>query len=31
MVFDPIVLFFLLGVIAGIVKSDLKMPSALYE
>lgn len=31
MIFDPIVLFFLLGVIAGVVKSDLKMPSALYE
>ena len=31
MVFDPIVLFFLLGVIAGIIRSDLEMPSALYE
>lgn len=28
---DPVVLFFLLGLIAGWAKSDLKLPSALYE
>lgn len=28
---DPVVLFFLLGLAAGIAKSDLKLPSALYE
>lgn len=31
MTVEPIVWFFLLGVFAGVVKSDLKMPSALYE
>ncbi|WP_373974181.1 sodium-dependent bicarbonate transport family permease [Chitinibacter sp. SCUT-21] len=28
---DPVVLFFLLGLAAGIAKSDLKLPSALYD
>jgi uncharacterized protein len=28
---DPVVLFFLLGVIARLAKSDLKLPEALYE
>jgi hypothetical protein len=28
---DPVVLFFLLGLAAGLAKSDLKLPSALYE
>ncbi|MCX7945941.1 MAG: sodium-dependent bicarbonate transport family permease [Hydrogenophilus sp.] len=31
MAFDPIVLFFLLGVIAGLAKSDLKIPAVVYE
>lgn len=31
MTFDPIVLFFLLGVVSGLVKSDLKIPAAIYE
>jgi hypothetical protein len=30
-VFDPVILFFLLGVFAGISKSDLKIPGVLYE
>ena len=29
--FDIVVLFFLFGVIAGLVRSELKLPSALYE
>lgn len=29
--FDPVILFFLLGVFAGISKSDLKIPGVLYE
>lgn len=29
--FDPVILFFLLGVFAGISKSDLKVPGVLYE
>jgi uncharacterized protein len=29
--FDPVILFFLLGVFAGISKSDLKIPAVLYE
>lgn len=29
--FEPVVLFFLLGVFAGLVRSDLKIPSAIYE
>ncbi|WP_028450246.1 sodium-dependent bicarbonate transport family permease [Chitinibacter tainanensis] len=28
---DPVVLFFLLGLLAGLAKSDLKLPSALYD
>ncbi len=28
---DPVVLFFVLGLVAGVVRSDLKLPSALYE
>ncbi|WP_348943798.1 sodium-dependent bicarbonate transport family permease [Chitinibacter sp. FCG-7] len=28
---DPVVLFFLLGLAAGLAKSDLKLPSALYD
>ncbi|MCX7898360.1 MAG: sodium-dependent bicarbonate transport family permease [Rhodocyclaceae bacterium] len=31
MSFEPVVLFFLLGVIAGLARSDLKIPSAIYE
>ena len=29
--FEPVVLFFVMGVVAGLLRSDLKMPSALYE
>lgn len=29
--FEPVILFFLLGVIAGFVRSDLKIPGVLYE
>lgn len=29
--FDPVILFFLLGVVAGVSKSDLKIPGVLYE
>lgn len=29
--FDPVILFFILGVSAGIFKSDLKIPAVLYE
>ena len=28
---DPVVLCFVLGLIAGVAKSDLKLPEALYE
>lgn len=28
---DPVVFFFILGLLAGILKSDLKMPESLYE
>ena len=28
---DPVVLFFLLGLIARIAKSDLRLPEALYD
>ncbi len=28
---DPVVLFFLLGVVARLAKSDLRLPEALYE
>jgi len=31
MTLDPVIWFFLLGVIAGIAKSDLKLPPAIYE
>ncbi|WP_018872710.1 sodium-dependent bicarbonate transport family permease [Thioalkalivibrio sp. ALJ16] len=31
MAFDPVVLFFLLGAVAGLAKSDLKIPMAIYE
>lgn len=30
-IMDPIVLFFLLGVLARLLKSDLRLPEALYE
>ena len=29
--FEPVILFFLLGVVAGVVRSDLKIPGVLYE
>ena len=29
--FEPVVLFFVLGVAAGLLRSDLKLPAALYE
>ena len=29
--FEPVILFFLLGAIAGFVRSDLKIPGVLYE
>ena len=29
--FEPVILFFLLGVIAGLLRSDLKIPGVLYE
>lgn len=31
MSFDPVILFFLLGLGAGVVRSDLKIPAVLYE
>ncbi len=31
MPFEPVILFFLLGVLAGVVRSDLKIPAVLYE
>ena len=31
MSFEPVVLFFLLGVIAGLARSDLKIPGSIYE
>lgn len=31
MSFEPVVLFFLLGVAAGLLRSDLKIPGAIYE
>ncbi|MFO8003384.1 sodium-dependent bicarbonate transport family permease [Thioalkalivibrio sp.] len=31
MQFEPVVLFFLLGVFAGLVRSDLKIPGSIYE
>ncbi|WP_418318793.1 sodium-dependent bicarbonate transport family permease [Piscinibacter sakaiensis] len=29
--FEPVILFFLLGIIAGVIRSDLKIPGVLYE
>ena len=29
--FDPVVLFFLLGIVAGVLRSDLKIPSSVYD
>jgi len=29
--FEPVVLFFMLGVVAGLVRSDLKIPGSIYE
>lgn len=31
MTLDPVVLFFVLGVIAGLARSDLRLPAAIYE
>lgn len=31
MSFEPVVLFFVLGVLAGLLRSDLKIPGAIYE
>lgn len=31
MTFEPVVLFFLLGAIAGLMCSDLKIPSSIYD
>lgn len=31
MILDPVVGFFVLGVVAGLIRSDLKLPSGLYE
>ncbi|MCS6786925.1 MAG: sodium-dependent bicarbonate transport family permease [Thiobacillaceae bacterium] len=31
MSFEPVVLFFVLGVLAGLLRSDLKIPAAIYE
>jgi len=31
MPFEPVILFFLLGVLAGLARSDLKIPAVLYE
>ena len=31
MTFEPVVLFFLLGTIAGLMRSDLKIPGSIYE
>ncbi|MGL5105369.1 MAG: sodium-dependent bicarbonate transport family permease, partial [Plesiomonas shigelloides] len=28
---DPVVLFFLLGLLAGLARSDLKLPPSLYD
>lgn len=28
---DPVILFFLFGLAAGLLRSELKLPSALYE
>jgi hypothetical protein len=29
--FEPVVLFFVLGVMAGLLRSDLKIPGSIYE
>ena len=29
--FEPVILFFLLGLLAGLARSDLKIPAVLYE
>ncbi|TXF12607.1 sodium-dependent bicarbonate transport family permease [Pelomicrobium methylotrophicum] len=31
MIIEPVILFFLLGIAAGLLRSDLKLPAALYE
>ena len=31
MPFEPVILFFVLGLVAGIVRSDLKLPGVVYE
>ena len=31
MPFEPVILFFLLGLLAGVMRSDLKIPAVLYE
>lgn len=31
MAFEPVVLFFLLGAVAGLLRSDLKIPSSIYD
>ena len=31
MPFEPVVLFFVLGAAAGLLRSDLKIPSSIYE
>ena len=31
MPFEPVILFFVLGLLAGIIRSDLKIPGVLYE
>ena len=31
MPFEPVILFFLLGLLAGLARSDLKIPAVLYE
>jgi hypothetical protein len=31
MSFEPVILFFVLGLLAGVVRSDLKIPGVLYE
>ena len=31
MPFEPVILFFMLGLLAGLVRSDLKIPAVLYE
>ena len=28
---DPVILFFLFGLVAGLLRSELKLPSALYD